>query len=201
MPSKSRAEYPFTLIMVEGDTEVLFYGRIKEIYFSKARCKIKNLEGNWNINQKVLDIVSAHLEAHKLIEFMVCICIDRESRIGKAPIDLELIKKELQNYPNLCSENIQLYEAVQDIESWFFHDIHGIYTFLNYPKSKRKTRKYKIVEKLNHQDLSKLFKDAHKEYRKGYASKNFIEKLDLEIIRIKSKVLDNLCKFIENMYK
>ena len=106
MPSKSRVEYPYTLFLVEGDTEVLFYGRIKEKYFPKARCKIINLEGNWNINQKVLDIVSSHLDVHKLIVFMVCICIDRESRSGKAPIDLKLIKKELQNYQNLCSEKI-----------------------------------------------------------------------------------------------
>ena len=162
MPIKSRAEFPYTLLMVEGDTEILFYKRIKETYFRNARFKIINLEGNWNINQKVLDKTTAHLNAHPDTEFIVCICIDRESRSGKAPINMELIKKELNCYSNIKTENIRLYEAVQDIESWFFHDIKGIYQFLTFPKRKRTIKKYRPVEKLNHKDLSKLFKQEKK---------------------------------------
>ena len=113
---------------------------------------------------------------------------------------MELIKNELNEYSNIQSENIRLYEAVQDIESWFFHDIIGIYKFLRFPNNKRKTRKYKLVEKLNHRDLSKLFKQVKKEYRKGYASENFINNLDIEIIRNKASVLNEFCKFMENIY-
>ncbi len=148
--------YPFTLVMVEGDTEVLFYNQIKSIYFQKYRVKIINLEGNWNIDKKILDKSSAYLVDHPGIEFVICICIDRDSRSGKAPINMELIINELNCYPNIHQKNIRLYEAVKDIESWFFHDVEGIYKFLHLPQkglTKSVLQKYKPVEKLNHQDL------------------------------------------------
>lgn len=200
MPSISRAIFPYTLIMVEGDTEDLFYNRIKMTYFQNARSKHINLGGNWDINKKVLDKATTLFEAHPETEFIICICIDRESRSGKAPINMELIINELKCYPNIKSENIRLYEAVQDIESWFFHDIKGIYEFLRFPKSKRTIKRYKPVEKLNHQNLSKLFKQVKKEYRKGFASNNFINNLDLDVIRKNSKVLNNFCAFMEKTY-
>ncbi|MBT4483408.1 MAG: DUF4276 family protein [Candidatus Latescibacteria bacterium] len=201
MPTKSCAEFPYTLLMVEGDTEILFYKRIKETYFRNARCSNpKNLHGNWSINTKVLDKTTAHLNAHPDTEFIICICIDRESRSGKAPIDMEPIKNELNCYPNIKTENIRLYEAVQDIESWFFHDIKGIYEFLRFPRNSRKIRKYMPVEKFNHLDLSRLFKQGKKEYRKGNASENFINHLNLEVIRKKSKVLNDFCTFMEETY-
>jgi len=195
--------YPFTLVMVEGDTEVLFYNRIKSIYFQKYRVKIINLEGNWNIDKKILDKSSAYLTDHPDIKFVICICIDRDSRSGKAPINMELIKSELNCYPNIKSSNIRLYEAVQDIESWFFHDIKGIYKFLQLPQrnlSRNVLRKYRPVEKLNHQYLSRLFRESGKEYRKGYASENFINNLDIEKIRSNSKVLNDFCVFIDTIY-
>ena len=113
---------------------------------------------------------------------------------------MQLMIDELKNYPNIKSENIRLFEAVQDIESWFFHDIDGIYSFLNFPKSRRTIRKFRPVEKLNHLDLSKLFKQINKEYRKGYASENFINKLNIETIREKSKVLNDFCTLMEKTY-
>ena len=201
---KSNTSNPFTLVMVEGDTDELFYNRIKNIYFQKARIKIINLKGNWNIDTKILDRSSAYLDAHPVTEFVICICIDRESRSMRAPINMELIKNELNYYPNIHSNNIRLYEAVQDIESWFFHDIEGIYKFLRLPQrtlTKNVLRKYQPVEKLNHQDLSKLFKQAGKEYRKGYASENFIHNLDIEKIINNSEVLQDLFTFIKTIYK
>ena len=197
----TRADLPYTLVFVEGDTEILFYKRIREKYFENARCKIINLEGNWSIIQKVLDKTTAHLNAHPETEFIVCICIDKDSRSSKAPIDMQLIEEELKNYPNIKSENIRLFLAVQDIESWFFHDIEGIYSFLKFPTSRLKIRKFSTVEKLNHQDLSKLFKEAKTDYRKGYASENFINNINLEIIRKKSKVLDDFCAVMEKTYR
>ena len=202
--NRPNISYPFTLVMVEGDTEVIFYNRIKSIYFQKSRIKIINLKGNWNIDTKILDISSAHLDNHPDIEFVICICIDRDSRSGKAPINLELIKNELNCYPNIQPNNIRLYEAVQDIESWFFHDIEGIYKFLQLSEkslSRSVLQKYKPVEKLNHQDLSRLFKQSGKEYRKGYASENFINNLNIEKIRNKSIVLQEFCVFIEDIYR
>ena len=188
--------------MVEGDTEVLFYNQMKSIYFQKYRVKIINLKGNWNIDTKILDISSAFLTDHPDTQFVICICIDRDSRSGKAPINMKRITNELNCYPNIQQNNIRLYEAVQDIESWFFHDIEGIYKFLHLPQkslSGSVLRKYKPVEKLNHQDLSRLFKQSGKVYRKGYASENFINNLDIEKIRNNSKVLQEFCVFIEDM--
>ncbi len=190
--------------MVEGFTEELFYNRIKSSYFQKSRVKIINLKGNWNIEKNILDKSSAHLDKHSDTEFVICICIDRESRSGKATVDMERIKNELNCYPNIQPNKIRLYEAVQDIESWFFHDIEGIYKFLQLARkdlTKSVLRKYTPVEKLNHQDLSRLFKQSGKEYRKGYALENFINNLDIEKIRNKSKVLQEFCVFIEDIYR
>ncbi len=189
--------------MVEGDTEILFYKRVRDRYFKNAKCKIKNLKGNYNINMKVLDWTSTHLNDNKKIEFCLCICIDKESRSDQAPIDMELIKDELRNFSNIKAENIELYEAIQDIESWFFHDIDGIFKFLKFKQNKltkNARRKYKPVEKLNHQDLSKLFMQAGKEYIKGDSSEYFINSLDIEVVRKNSEVLDNFCTFMENIY-
>ncbi len=200
MVLKYSSKTPYTLLMVEGDTDEIFYKRIKEIFFKNAKCKIINLEGNWSINSKVLDKAVVHLNDHPNIEFIICINIDRDSRSGKAPITMELIKNELKCFSNIKINNIRLFEAVQDIESWFFHDIHGIYKFLRFPRNKRNTKKYRPVEKLNHKDLSKLFKQAGKEYRKGYASENLINNLNVEIIRNNSIVLNEFCEFIEETY-
>lgn len=195
--SPTRINRNYALILVEGDTEVIFYKRIKETYFRGASSKTINLHGNWNINQKVLDVVTQHIDDHPNVRFSILICIDRESRSEKAPIDMDLIKAEFAGNPNIAEQDINIYEATQDIESWFFHDIEGIYTFLRTQRNRRKPEKFRPVEKLNNTHLSELFKCNSKEYKKGSASQNFINCLDLQKIRDGADKLDEFCRFME----
>ncbi|MFH1653032.1 MAG: DUF4276 family protein [Pseudomonadota bacterium] len=190
-------EKKHALIMVEGDTEILFYRRSKEVFFNSKASKIINLKGNWNINKKILNRTEAFARDHKDTLFSIVICIDKESRFGLAPIDMQYIKEELSCYDNINKDEILLFEAVQDIESWFFHDIDGIYEFLRISKAKRKPEKYIPVEKLNNRDLSRLYKQADKDYRKGDASKHFVDSLNLKKIRSKAVTFDEFCNFME----
>jgi len=191
MVSRKSISKPYSILFVEGDTEVIFYRRMKNEICPGINATIKNLGGLWDINKKVLDKSTTILEAHPDKQFRVEICIDRESRSGKSQIDIEIIRKELNQYGNMIHNGVFLCEAVQDIESWFFHDIEGIYRHLRIPLRKLKKSTYKPVEKLNHRVLGKLFKSAGKDYRKGHASQNFIDHLDLR------KIIDNCTPLAE----
>ncbi len=179
------------LMMVEGDTEIIFYALLKEKNFKGARTKPINLEGNWNIEMKVLEEASRHAESHPNVDFTIAICIDRESRSGKAPIRLDVVRESLVEYKNIG--DIHLFEAIQDIECWLFHDVEGIFEFIRLPRAKRDPAKYKPVEKLNHRALSGLFETMDKEYRKGKTSRHFLESLDLDKILAGSTVLREIC--------
>ena len=128
--------------------------------------------------------------------FRVFICLDRESRYGLAPIDFDTVRQELKSCGGISFKNIDLFEAVQDIESWFFHDIEGIFQHLRLDRAHRIPQKYRPVERLNNVDMSNLFKLAGREYRKGFASQNFTDGLDLQKIRAGSSVLE---RFIHRM--
>lgn len=69
--------------------------------------------------------------------------------------------------------------ATPMIESWFFHDIEGIYKFLRVPYSQRNPNKYKTVEKYDADDLSKLFRRYNKVYIKGKKCSYSIDNLDI----------------------
>lgn len=200
--SRSRGrKKTYSLILVEGDTEEYFYGLVKKKYFKSLKSKVINLKGNWNIDTKVLNAVESFARDHCDVKFSVIVCIDRESRSDKAPINMEMIRAELQCLPNIDHDHVCLFEAIQDLESWFFHDMDGIYSFLRTEKSKRKPQKYKPVEKLNNKDLAKLFKSNGREYKKGFASSTFIDGLDLQIIRSQSSQFNQFCCLMEKLCK
>jgi hypothetical protein len=188
---------PYTLVLVEGDTEEIFYLRLKSHYYPHCPSQIFNLGGNWNINKKVLAEVTEYLKSEPRCMFRVFIAIDRESRTEKAPVDLDYIKAELYSYKNILQENIILFEAIQDIESWFFHDVESIFEFLRIPAAKRASAKFRPVEKLNNKDLSRLFNQAKKDYKKGKASTHFINQLNLDLIRRLSATLNDFCTRME----
>ncbi len=180
--------------MVEGFTEDLFYHRVKDLFHRRTPAKIINLEGNWNINQKVLDEFENYQRKNPEKKFRVFIAIDRESRTGFAPINMATIREELCASGLVRHKDLVLFEAIQDIESWFFHDVEGIFRFLRLEQKHRVPGKYTPVESLNNRDMSKLFELADKDYRKGFASKNFIDNLDINLILARCPVLGELCK-------
>lgn len=176
------------IIFVEGDTEVLFYKRAKAKWYHTKATKVDNLGGNFSCNQKILErserFHEKYVQNGNFENLVISICMDTDSRVGKCPVDLNLIKNELAV---LGIADVELFEAVQDIESWFFHDLEGILKFLRASKKTNKSR-YNPVERLNHRDLSALFSANDKKYRKGQASQHFIDNLDLDVIRTRSGV-------------
>ena len=188
----------YALVFVEGFTEKVFFDLIKQQFFKSKSSKNINLKGNYNINNKILAQTEAYSKDHPSKTFSVLVCIDRESRHGVAPVNMDYIKNELKNFKNVQQSEILLFEAVQDIESWFFHDIDTIFEHLRVEKKNRKPSKYFPVEKFNNIDLSNMFKKYGNEYKKGIKGENFIKKLDLDLIRKRSKVLDDFCRFMEN---
>jgi hypothetical protein len=69
---------PISLLLVEGDTDEIFYKRIKSDLLADCRCTVENLQGLYNINVKVIDRVVDYLRKHKDEKIRVYCCLDRE---------------------------------------------------------------------------------------------------------------------------
>jgi len=177
-------KYTTSLIFVEGDTEEEFYELLFKKHLTGISKKTFNLEGNYGGESKVLHRTMDYLWRHPGATVKIFIFIDRESRKGYPPIDLNVIRETLykNNKTRKRILNIEEIVATQMIESWFFYDIQGIFNFLRVPSHERNARKYTPIEKLTHIDLSKLFSKYGKVYIKGKRCRNFLQHLDIDKI-------------------
>lgn len=185
--ARKKTQTILSVLLVEGPTEVVFYNKVKELYLKNT--KIEHLNGNSNINRKVLDKITWKY-SDRLIR--VYCCVDRESRNGRVPnLDLDLIREEIvtKQFHNVLS--IDSIEAIQMIESWFFYDVPGIYTFLKTPKAKRAVRKFNPPEKNDCKTLGKLYRDQNKHYIKGYKTEGLVKSLDIPKIYNSCQELKN----------
>jgi len=181
---------PVSLLLVEGETDEIFYKRIKSELLASYRITIQNLEGLYNINAKVINRIIRYLQQHKDEKIIVYCCIDRESRYGTVPgFDLKRIKKYIkeQVIQNVLSINVII--ATKQIESWFFYDLEGIYRYLKVPGALRNLNTFKPPEKFGYKDIQRLFGRYGKNYTKGKKSKNFIEHLNIKKIASQCKEL------------
>jgi hypothetical protein len=185
------------LFLYEGETEGEFYPRIFKSYLDFRECKIRLsaqcLGGNFNINSKVVNAIYNYLRylegkgETRLLH--VFVALDRERRAQfMAPIDLILIKEQVGNE---FVKSVETIVATQDFESWLFIDIINIYKFLRVPISLRNIDKYKNYESFNNDDLSKLFSQHKKHYKKGKKVEGLLNALNLE------KIYDN-CRDLKN---
>jgi hypothetical protein len=178
---------PVSLLLVEGDTDELFYKRIKDSHLTSEGCRviIRNLEGLFNINKKVVNDVVGYCYKHPDELVRVYCCLDRESRTGKVPgLDLKTVIREIdaRNVQSVLSINTII--ATQQVEIWFFWDMVTIYKYLEVPRARRKKNAYRPPEKYTYHDMIKLFRKWNKVYNKGKRGKHFIDQLDLgRIIR------------------
>ena len=189
------------LFLHEGYTERDFYNKVFDVYLPKRKIRIHkhNLKGIYNLNKKVKAKISGILEdrSHKEEkEFHVFVALDREGkREEESPLDLEGVRKEFIRKKSRI-KSINEIVATQDLESWFFHDIDGIYNFLKVPVNQR-VLKVHNVEKFNNRNLQQLFRKHGQTYQKrGKNVEGFIEELNLE--KIYSNAFD-LQKGIERM--
>jgi len=180
---KGSTKPPISLLLVEGDTDVIFWTRIKAAHLNECRIIIRNLEGNFNINRKVIDKVDGFCETHTDEYVRVYCCLDRESREGKVPgFELRTIRREIQQRNISSVLSIDAILATQQIECWFFWDIETIYTHLKVPRPRRRTNAYRPPKRYTYHDMVKLFRDYNKTYNKGRRCQYFIDQLNLDII-------------------
>jgi hypothetical protein len=167
-------------LLVEGDTGEIFYEQVKNTFLSDCRITIRNLRGLYNINAKRIDQIIQYVQRHNDEVIRIYCCLDRESRYGEIPgFDIKKIKKCFSDETIKNVLGIDLIRATQQIESWFFYDIEGIYKFLRTPKSQRNLRAFKPPEKFGYRDLQKLFEKHGKTYNKGKKAAFFINKLNI----------------------
>ena len=140
---------PISLLLVEGDTDEIFYNRIKSIHLRNTRSTIKNIDGLYNINSKVISCISTYSQTHRDEIIRVYCCFDRESRYGSVPeFDILEVKKFVICNQIISVLNIDLIIATKQIESWFFYDIEGIYKFLAVPQSQRNLHSFLTLRNL-----------------------------------------------------
>ena len=185
------------LFLYEGETEGEFYPKVLKQYIDPKECKMRLssqcLGGNFNINTKVINAIDNYLNYLKgkvdIKSLHVFVALDREKRAEfMAPIDLVLIRKQVKSS---VVSSIDTIIATQDFESWLFIDIENIYRFLKAPVSTRNATIYKNYESFNNSDLSRLFAQHKKQYRKGKKVEGLLNAIDI------SKIYDN-CQELRN---
>ncbi|MHC4477833.1 MAG: hypothetical protein ACYTEL_19495 [Planctomycetota bacterium] len=150
---------------------------------SGCRTTLRNLHGLRNVNVKVIDAIETYLREHPDENVRVYCCVDRESRYETVPdFDLQRIVRYVKEQNLTSVLSIHAIIATQQIESWFFHDIAGIYQYLGAPKSHRKKKGYKPPNKFGCKDLQILFERYGKTYSKGRRSQHFIDQLNINKI-------------------
>jgi len=167
------------LILVEGETEELFYKRLSEEKLGGIPKKIRNMRGNYNINNKILDKSRQFSDLNPNSTFDVYVCVDRE-RTG-TPIYNQLIVDDKIASIRGFNKKIDIVAELM-LESLFFIDIKNIYKYLRTPNSKRSKTKYKNFRQLTHRELTQLFELYGKQYYKGQKCEPLVKILDLEHI-------------------
>lgn len=197
--NKGSHEKHMSLLLVEGRTEVVFYKRIQDTLLRSCRSTIRDLEGLYNIDKKIISHIVDYAGIHEDEKIRVYCCLDRESRYGEVPeFNLEKIRKYIEDKQIENVLSIDLIKATQQIESWFLYDIEGIYTFLKVPTATRKPNAYKPPERFGSKDLQHLFERYNKIYSKGKRCENFINHLDIEKIVRECRELREGIKLIKS---
>ena len=174
---------PVSLLILEGYTEEVFYPIIRDKFLCGIRIEHRNIKGRGNINKDILSEIFKFTYNNRDDVVRAYCCVDTEKQKQSAtPFDLDFICDQVKtrNMKRVLSVNSIL--ADPEIESWFFHDIEGIYQFLRAQKSQRSKKKYSNPKNLCKKDLQQLFSRFEKVYTPGNRALNFIKNLDIEKI-------------------
>jgi len=181
---------PISLLLAEGDTDEIFYRRIKNDFLIGFRITVENIRGLYNINLKIINRIVDYSRKHKDEQIRVYCCLDRESRYGQVPeYDIKKITEYVKDEKIRAILSINNVIATQQIESWFFYDIDGIYKFLKVPTKKRNSKAFQPPEKFGYKHLQRLFERYNKTYTKGKKAEYFINQLDINKIASNCKEL------------
>jgi len=105
------------LILVEGETEEEFYSLLVNQHCRSHPKQVKNLHGNFNINNKIVDASIHYTNNNPDREFDVYVCIDQE-RLGYPAYNHALCMSELNKHPKF--KRLIPVVAVLMCESLFF---------------------------------------------------------------------------------
>lgn len=193
------------LVLCEGETELEFYKMIFEKFVNptKLRRNYSNLKGVYSLNDKVRSKIESYLQNsafNTCNNIHVYIAYDREgTRETETSLDIKGLQKTFLN-KNSRIKSINEIIATQDLESWFFHDLEGIYKFLKVPASKRSMNLFKNTDNTNNRILSDFFYKHNKLYLKGKSVKGFLNCLDLDKIYSKASELKDAIEVIKKLY-
>lgn len=171
---------PLSYLLVEGETDKLFWQRVRSDSINNCRVMIKDLKGLFNINKKVINGVIDYTNKHVDEVVKIYCCLDRESRYGKVPeFDIKTVIKYIRDQGIKRVLSVDQIIATQQTECWFLYDIEGIFKFWSIPKSKRNPKAFQPPEKCTFKDLKRLARRYSRDYEKGDAAMNFINHLDI----------------------
>jgi len=180
---KSSCDKPVSLLILEGDTEEIFYSIVQNKFLHDIRFKRTNIKGRGNVNRDMLGEIYKYAYSNRRDLVRVYCCIDTERQKKSAtPFDLGFVCEQVQARQMTCVLSISAILADPDIESWFFYDINGIYKFLGVRKSQRSTKKYRNPKNLCKKELQQLFRRFDKVYLPGRKATHLINNLDIEKI-------------------
>jgi Domain of unknown function (DUF4276) len=191
------------LFLYEGETEAEFYKKIFDNYIPQRTIQknYSDLKGVYNLNSKVKRKIESYLlhDNHLTCKHIhVFVAYDREGPRGtETQLDIENLRKEFITESRIKSINEIV--ATQDLESWFFHDLEGIYKYLKVPKSQRNLTAYNNVEATNNRILSALFHRFDVHYQKGKRVQGFLNQLDIDKIYNNVQELKDSVDYIKTL--
>ncbi len=186
MTKRAKARFngnPVSLLVLEGDTEQVFYPQIRDRYLQGIRIELRNIKGRGNVNKDVLSEIYKYTYVNENDLVRAYCCVDSEmNKRSATPLDLELMCHQARNRGMIQVLSVDEIVADPDIENWFFYDIEGIRRFLGARRSQLSAKRYANTRNLNKKDLQHLFSRFDKAYVPGRRTANFINSLDLETI-------------------
>lgn len=190
---------PVSLLVLEGDTEQLFYHIIRDKFLKGIRIELRNIKGRGNVNKDVLCEIYKYTYNNRDDTVRAYCCVDSERQKRTAtPLELDFVREQVKLRKLRFVLSVDLLLADPEIESWFFYDIEGIYKFLGTKTSQRNVKKYSNPKNLCKKDLQGLFHRFGKEYLPGKRAANFINHLDIDKIITKCKELSDGIALIQS---
>lgn len=192
---------PVSLLILEGDTEQVFYAIIRDKFLKGIRIELRDIKGRGNVNKDVISEIYKYMYNNPDDLVRAYCCVDTERQTSSAtPFELDFVREQAKVRMSSRVLSVGVILADPDIESWFFYDIDGIYKFLGAKKSQRKAKRYHNPKNLCKKDLQQLFHKFGngKEYLPGKRATYFINHLDVEKIVSNCKTLRDGIELIQS---
>lgn len=189
---------PVSLLVLEGDTEKVFYRLICRKFLKGIRYELRQITSGGNINKQVLSEIFKYTWNNPGDKVRVYCCSDTDRiKCNPTPLDVKHIRTKIREHKMIKVLSVDAILADPEIESWFFLDIESTYKFLRAKGSKRNLQKYRNVHNLGKKDMQKLFERFGHVYIPGKRAENFIRHLNLEKIVQQCDVLQRAIELVK----